>query len=201
MMVNDLYNLCLINIIYRLVFLIMIHKCNFLLVHIQEVSSGNRSDTFSLFIDYRECTMTMFDHLILNIIGEIFCVKCNQIICFHDISYRNTLVDQSRNCKCIVRRHNDRDFFFMSKFNYFLTDFNSHSNDNTAYVLCNCLKMILFSVSHDEQVIFFNIGFEHFRICCSYQNFSLCKISMLISLYHSTCNCLGNSSVLCSCSG
>ena len=85
----------------------------------------------------------------------------------------------------------------MSKLYHLFADFNSHTNDNTANILRNRLKMILFSVSHDEQVIFFNIGFEHFRICSSHQNFSFCKISMLISLYYGTCNCLGNSSVLC----
>ena len=89
----------------------------------------------------------------------------------------------------------------MSKLDHLLSYFNSHSHNNTAYILGNCLKMILFSVSHNNKVILFNIGFKHFRICSSHQNFSLCEISMLISLNHSTCNCFSNSSVLCSCSG
>ena len=197
MMVNNLHNFSFINIINCLIFLIVIHKCYFFLVHIQEISSGNCSDTFSFFVNYRERAMTVLDHLILNIIRKILCTKSNQIICFHNIAYRNTLVDQSCNRKCIIRRHNNCNFPLMSKLYHLFTDLNSHTNDNTAHILLYCLKMILFSVSHDYQVIRFNIDLEHFRICSSHQNFSFCKISMLISLYYGTCNCLGNSSVLC----
>ena len=197
MMVNNLHDFSFIDIVNCLIFLIMVHKCYFFPVHIQEISSGNCSDTFSLFVNYRERTMTVFDHLILNIIRKILCIKSNQIICFHNIPYRNTLVDQSCDRKCIIRRHNNYNFSLMSKLYHLFADFNSHTNDNTANILRNRLKMILFSVSHDYQVIRFNIGFEHFRICSSHQNFSFCKISMLISLYYGTSNCLGNSSVLC----
>ena len=197
MMVNNLHNFSFIDIVNCLIFLIVIHKCYFFLVHIQEISSGNCSDTFSFFVNYRERAMTVLDHLILNIIRKILCTKSNQIICFHNIAYRNTLVDQSCNRKCIIRRHNNCNFPLMSKLYHLFTDLNSHTNDNTAHILLYCLKMILFSVSHDYQVIRFNIDLEHFRICSSHQNFSFCKISMLISLYYGTCNCLGNSSVLC----
>ena len=95
MMINDLHDISLINIIYSLVFFIMIYQNHFFPVHVQKITSGNRTNTFAFFVDDRECTMTMFDHYFLNIICKIFCVKCNQIICFHDIFNRNTLIDQT----------------------------------------------------------------------------------------------------------
>ena len=81
----------------------MINKHNLLLVHIQEITSGNRSDTFAMRIDDRKCPVTVFYHNLLNIISEILSVKCNHVITFHNIIYRNTLIDQSRNIERIIR--------------------------------------------------------------------------------------------------
>ena len=57
MMVNNLHDFSFIDIVNCLIFLIMVHKCYFFPVHIQKISSGNCSDTFSLFVNYRERTL------------------------------------------------------------------------------------------------------------------------------------------------
>ena len=103
MVIDDLKNFSLLNIINSLIHLIMINKHNFFLMHIQKITSGNGSDTFAMRIDDREGPVTVFYHNFLNIISEILSVKCNHVITFHNIIYRNTLIDQSRNIERIIR--------------------------------------------------------------------------------------------------
>ena len=90
MMVNNLHDFSFIDIVNCLIFLIMVHKCYFFPVHIQKISSGNCSDTFSLFVNYRERTMTVFDHLILNIIRKISVLKVTRLSVF--IIYRTGIL-------------------------------------------------------------------------------------------------------------
>ena len=102
-MVNNLKNLRLLNIINSLIHLIVIYKNNFFLVHVQEITSGNRSDTLSMRIDNRERSVAVFDHNILDIICKILGIKRNHVIPFHNIADRNTLIDQTGDVKSIIR--------------------------------------------------------------------------------------------------
>ena len=102
-MINDLKDLRFLNIINSLIHFIVIHKNYFFLVHVQEITSGNCSDTFSMRIDYRECSVAVFDHNILDIICEIFGIESNHVIPFHNIADRNTLIDQTGDIKGIIR--------------------------------------------------------------------------------------------------
>ena len=128
MMVNDLQNLCFLNIINSLVFFIMIYQNYLFLVHVKEISSGNGSHT-----------MTVFDHFILDIICEIFSIKSYQIIFFHHIIYRNTLVDHAGNCVGIIWRRDNDDLSLLSFLYYLLTYLNTHSYNNAAYIQFYCL--------------------------------------------------------------
>ena len=119
-MINDLKNVSLLNIVYCLIDLIMVYKNYLLLVHVQEITSGYGTDTFALLVDDRECTMTVLDHDILDIICKIFGIKSYKIFCFHDISDRNTLVDQSRDRKGIIRGRNNDDILLMCEFHNIL---------------------------------------------------------------------------------
>ena len=139
MMINDLQNLCFLNIINSLVFLIMIYQNYLFLVHVKEISSGNGSHTFSPLIDNRECTMAVLDHNILDIICEIFSIKSYQIIFFHHIIYRNTLVDHAGNCVGIIWRRDNDDLSLLSFLYYLLTYLNTHSYNNAAYIQLYCL--------------------------------------------------------------
>ena len=47
--IDDFHNLSLIYIIYSLVFFIMIYQNHFFPVHVQEITSGNRTNTFAFF--------------------------------------------------------------------------------------------------------------------------------------------------------
>ena len=102
MVVDDLKDICFFNIINCLIHFIVVYKYYLFLVHTQEITSGYRTDAFSFLVDNRKGPMTMLDHNILYVICKIFGIKSYQIICFHDISDRNTLVDQSCNCKGII---------------------------------------------------------------------------------------------------
>ena len=95
MMVDNFKDLRFFNIINSLILFIMIDQNHLFLMHIKKITARDRTHTFSLFVNYRECPVTMLDHHILNIICKILCVEGYQIFCFHDISHRNTLVDQS----------------------------------------------------------------------------------------------------------
>ena len=132
--------------------------------------------------------MTVFDHFILDIICEIFSTEGYQIICFHNIFYRNALVDQSGDGKCIIRGTDNDNLPFMGQFDNFFRNFDSHSHNNTAYILGNGLQMVFLSVTHDDQVIFFYVSLQHLWIGSSYHNLTIDKISMLISLNHCTSN-------------
>ena len=116
----------------------MIYKNDLLLVHIQEISSGNGSHAFSPFIDNRESTVTVLDHNILNIISEILRAESNQIIFFHHVIYRNTLVDHSGNRVSVIWGCNNNDLPLMCFLNYLLTYLDIHSHNNAAYVHLNC---------------------------------------------------------------
>src|SRR5699024_534996 len=108
MMIDDLKDFRLFNIVHRLVHFIMVHKDHFLPVHIQKITSGYGSHTFSSLIDHRKGTVAVFDHYLLDIVREVFRMESYQILGFHYEFNGNTLVDQSGNGKRIHRgRHND----------------------------------------------------------------------------------------------
>ena len=138
MMVDNLQYLRLLNIINCLILLIMVYQNHLFLVHIQKISSGNCSHTFSPLVDNRESAVTVFDHNVLDIICEIS-AEGYQIVFFHDIIYWNTLVDHAGNCVSIVRRGNDNDLSLVGFLNHTLTYLNVHAYNNAAYIQLDCL--------------------------------------------------------------
>ena len=89
----------------------------------------------------------------------------------------------------------------MCQFQNSVRNFNPHSNDDAAYILLNRLQMVLFTVTHDDHVIFFDIFFHLIRISSCHHNLALDKISMTVSFDDFSSNRLSNSLILCSCSG
>ena len=199
MMVDDLHHLSLFYIIHCLSLFIMIYQNYLFFVHIQKISPGNSSQTFSSFAHNRKCPVTVFDHHFLDIIRIILRAEGHQIIYLHYISHRNTLIDQSGNRKSIQRGFYDDNILLMGHLYYFFTYINIESHNNTADILLNCLQMIFLSVSHNKKIIFLDIIFQHIRVCSSHQNLSLDKISVFISLYDFTVNSLRDALVLSPC--
>ena len=184
MVIDDLNDFRLFNIVHRLVHFIMVHKDHFLPVHIQKITSGYGSHTFSSLIDHRKGTVAVFDHYLLDIVREVFRMESYQILGFHYEFNRDTLIDQSGNGKRIHGGRDNDDTLLMGKFDYFFCNLYIHSHDNAADVQFNGLEMILLPVSQDDHIIFFHIIFQHIRIRGSNHHLAFREISVLISLHY-----------------
>lgn len=133
-------------------------------MHIQKITSGDRTDTLTMRIDHRKRPVTVFDHNILDIIRKILGIKRNHVIPLHNKSDRNTLIDQTRNIKRIIRRPDDHDILLMSKLYNLLGNHDIQTHDDTADILADRLKMILLTVTHDDHIILLNIALQHLRV-------------------------------------
>ena len=130
--------------------------------------------------------MFLFDHHILNIIRKIFRAERDQIFRLHDVADRYTLIDQPGYRKCVKRRHDDHDIFFMGEFSHLLGYLYTHSHNNTADVFFDGSQMIFFSVTDDQHIIFFDIVPHHIGPCGTHKNLAFYKITMFIAFNHLT---------------
>ena len=141
-MINDFKNLCLVNIGYRLRLLIMIDKNQLLFLRIHQVSSGKHSDIILIFIEDREVTVTNFCYRFTHFIHIIIQIKMHNILFCHKMLNRNTLVDQTRSGKCIIRSGNHYHFLLLCGLDDFRTYFISIGNDHTTAIRCNAKKLV-----------------------------------------------------------
>ena len=136
-MINNLQNFCRINIIYSLALFIMIHQNQLFLFHAQQISSGHCSDIFSMFVHHRKGSVACFYHDIFYIICEIISLEGNQVILFHNMFYRNTLIDQPGNGKRIQRGTDDHALIPVCRFHNIVRHLRIVTKKDTADVSFN----------------------------------------------------------------
>ena len=196
-MVNNLKNLRIFYVIHSLVFLIMVHQNNLLFAHSHKIPPGNRSDTFSLFADYRKRPVAVFHHLIFNIIGIIFCTECNQIVFSHNIAYRNALIDHSGRSIGIQRTGDEHASVLGCQTFHFITYAGPQTNDHTADAPLDHKLLVFLSVCHNNQVMVLDMFLHKLRMSRPDNHFTFCKIGLLISHHNLPVYSLGNTLILC----
>ena len=103
-MVDNLKNLCILNSIYRLALLIMVHKNKLLLIGFHECTARYQTYIIArIAVKHRKVTISELSHNILDISNKISRIKCNKPCCSHKVADRHTLVDKTCRSVCIMR--------------------------------------------------------------------------------------------------
>ena len=124
----------------------MINQDQLFFLDAHEISTGNGTDVFSTGINHRECTVTGFRHNVFDLVGKIIAPEDHQIVFFHKILDRNTLVDQTGHGKGIVRCGNDHLISLLCQFLDRLSDFRSQTHDQAACVCFDRTQLIFRTV-------------------------------------------------------
>ena len=140
--------------------------------------------------------MSVLDHHILDIVCEIVGLEGDQIILFHDVFYRNTLVDKSCHCKCIQGGTDDHTVVFHGCILDILRHLGVVADNKAAHVLADGTQMILVSVTQDHQVVLLQKFSQLVRMGRTDNHFAFDKISMGISRHYSSIHSVGNAPVL-----
>ena len=93
----------------------MIHQNDPLPTQIQKVPARNHTDVVSVHIQDREIPVTLLAHDPLDILGLLCHFKGNQVILFHKMRNRHTLIDHSGHSKRVMGRHNDVAVIFLGQ--------------------------------------------------------------------------------------
>ena len=200
-MIQDLQDLCLFDVVDRLRSLVMVNQNQLFFLDTHEVSTGNGTDVFSTGINHRECTVTGFRHNVFDLVGKIIAPEDHQIVFFHKILDRNTLVDQTGHGKGIVRCGNDHLISLLCQFLDRFSDFGSQTYDQTACIGFDGTQLILRTVSENNQIVFIDKAFHRIRLGQSHDHFSFDKVSMFITHDDLSIHSIRDTPVLCSCLG
>src|SRR5699024_8815826 len=105
----------------------------------------------------------------------------NQIILFHNVLYRNTLIDQSCHTESIQSRLYDHALILLCRLPDILSHFRMIADNDTAYILLYGAEMVLMPVSKYYQIIFLQKFPQFIRMSGTDDYLSSDKISMRIS--------------------
>ena len=143
--------------------------------------------------------MPVLNHHIPDIIRKIIRLESDQIILFHNMFHRNTLVDQSCHRKSIQWRTHNNTVILKCRILNILRHLSIITDNHTAYILTDRAQMVLMPVSQDHQVILLQKFPQLVRMGSPNNHLPLHKIPMRIPCYHSPINGIGNTPVLRSC--
>ena len=114
-MIDNLENICILNSIYCLRTLIVINKNNAFSSCAEKISTRDHSLILSIFIKDREITVTLACHHFLDFVNVIGILKCDQVLRFHEIADRHTLVDETGCRVGVISRRNHSTTALLSK--------------------------------------------------------------------------------------
>ena len=181
MMVNNFQHLSVFDVIHRLALFIVIHENQLLFLDSQEITPGNRSLIKAVFVQHRKGPVSGVCHYFLDAFRVIFRFKGNQIFLFHDVAERNTLIDQPRHRKGVVRRADDHASVALGNGSdtgaYSRVDTDNH----TSRALFGRPQMVFVTISQKDEIPRFQIGFHFIRMGRSNDYFALAEDSILIS--------------------
>ena len=179
----------------------MVYQNQLLFLHSQQISSGHSSYVFAMFIYHRKGSVTGFYHDILNVIRKIISLEGDQVFLFHNVFYRNTLINQPCNGKRIQGRPDNYALITLCSLYNIMRYLCIIAYNHTTYILFNSAQMIFITVSQNHQIFLFQKLSQFIGMSRAYDYFSPDEIPMGISRHNRSLHCVGNASVLSSCIG
>jgi len=152
-------------------------------------------------VNDREITVLLLCHHFLDIFHIITHMERNQRCLRHKALNRDTLVDQSCRGKCIVWRTDDHRTLFICTLDHFFWNLRILADNHAAYINIQGTHLWLYTVSKNHQIILFNKFLHQFRTGRTDCRFPFGKISVFITGYHLSIQCIHNVTVLCFCFG